>query len=92
LIFYRKRLEEFNSEDENHDDFMFYFIVYLPFHQRLFELDGIKSVRIIKQLSKTLLSFFFKSPIDHGAISNENEWVNVAQPIVHQRMQKWSIY
>lgn len=63
--------------------------IIFPFLGRLYELDGLKEVKIHKVKFKIIIFLlFFKAPIDHGAIPTGTEWTDTARPIVQQRMQK----
>ncbi|CAF0991052.1 unnamed protein product [Rotaria sordida] len=70
--FAKKQLIEFDSDDEKKEEYAFHFIVYVPFKDHLYELDGLKT-----------------APIDHGAIPEDNEWLDIARPIVQQHIQKF---
>ena len=55
---------------------------------RLYELDGLKEVRLSKRCCLVSKNLFRQGPIDHGVIPDGVEWTDVARPIVQQRMQK----
>jgi len=71
--FARQQMFEFDSKTLGKDDAVFHFVAYLPFENRLYELDGLKD-----------------GPIDLGPIPLDVHWVEVAKPVIEQRIQKYS--
>ncbi|MCL4141788.1 UNVERIFIED_CONTAM: hypothetical protein GTU68_056241, partial [Idotea baltica] len=71
--FARQTLFEFDDKTQPKSDEVYHFVGYLPFENRLYELDGLR-----------------QGPIDLGSIPPNTDWLKVVQPVIQQRIQKYS--